>query len=103
MRIDRSRQTENHINLDLSDADPLQGSAAFLAVTASMGKYPNTAMTTYAIHLVTVDVAETEGATPTFTTGTETLYALNLGSNVPNTGTYLVVHGVGGRLAFCTS
>ena len=100
MRTDRARQYESQLGLDLADNDAADGSAAFLAQTASMGNYPNTAISVYAINLVSVDVAETEGASPSFTAGTDTYYAVNLGTNVPNTGTTVVVHAVGGRLAF---
>jgi len=104
MRADRSRQLETYDAIDAAEAVPPIGSSAFLAVTISQGNYPNTNTNTQvvlALNPVTVDCDETEAATPTFAADTDTvIYAMRLGTNVPNTGTYVIVHGVGGRLAF---
>lgn len=81
--------------------DGPDGSDAALLRTFTETTYPTVAASVYACHPVSIGVAETEGATPTFTVDTtRTIYALNIGTQIPATGTNLIGHVCGGRWVF---
>ena len=74
---------------------------ALVVVTTTVETYPTSATALYACNPVILTGAETEGSAPTFSAdGNTILYAANLGTMIPPAGTYLVVHGGSGRLAF---
>ena len=55
----------------------------------------------YACVPLSIDGPEIEGATASFTTeGTRTMYALNVGTQVPPVGTIIIAHACGGRWTF---
>ena len=77
------------------------GAVAVLAQTRAVVSYPTVPAACYACSPLQVDGPEIEGATATFTEdGTRTLYAFNLGTQVPPAGTRIVAHACGGRWTF---
>ena len=80
---------------------PEDGTVAILAQTRVVASYPTVPAACYACSPLQVDGPEIEGATATFTEdGTRTLYAFNLGTQVPPPGTRLIAHACGGRWTF---
>lgn len=101
MRTDRDRQAEALDDFDRLPDDCEGGSVGVLLVTKTCAVYPTSAGQVYCCNPVAVDADNIEGATPTFTADTNVLiYAVNLGSSIPPTGTYVVGAAVGGRMAF---
>lgn len=102
----REERTIRERHADLADTvDQLArddgGSAgAMLVQTQTVGTYPTTAGSYYAVKSVDPGGAETEGGSGTFTAGTDTFYALNSGSSVPPSGTKVIVQPIGGRWVF---
>lgn len=77
------------------------GSLAVLVNTRAISTYPTVPGAFYACSPLLVDGPETEGATASFTTeDTRTIYALNVGSQVPPVGTAVIAHACGGRWTF---
>ena len=80
---------------------PEDGAVAILAQTRVVVSYPTVAAAFYACSPLQVDGPETEGATATFTEdGTRTIYAFNLGTQVPPAGSRIIAHACGGRWTF---
>lgn len=101
MTEERERIAELWDRLARMDDDGPDGSDAMLLRTFTEGTYPTTAEAVYACHPISIDVAETEGATPTLTEDTsQTIYALNVGSEIPDSGTDVIGHTAGGRVTF---
>lgn len=100
-RTERLRQEDVYQSLDTLDVIQGDGSAGMLVQTFTQTTYPTSAGKFYAVHPVLADGTESEGASPTFTVDTSTtLYALNAGTQIPASGTTLIVAAVGGRLCF---
>ena len=105
MIVDEARQLRTR-HADLADAldridSDVGGGAVALAVTTTAAAYPTTAGAFYAVNPAEVDGAETEGATATFAAdASRVFYALNLGTAVPPSGTYVIVAAAGGRWVF---
>ncbi len=101
LRVLRDRFAALSSALDRSTTDCDGGNAAMCVVTATVTTYPTSAGSFYACHPELLTGPETEGATPTFTPDTATtIFALNVGSAIPPSGTKLVIHSVGGRWSF---
>jgi hypothetical protein len=101
LRILRDRLAKIDDALDVSTPDESFASAALVAITTTVATYPTSAGEFFACHPSLLAGAETEGATPTFADDANTVvYALNLGSAIPPSGTRIVCHSVGGRWAF---
>jgi len=101
VRDDRLRQGETIAEFDRLPDDQLDGSQGELLQTYTETTYPTVAGRVYACHPVWIDADDTEGATPTFTVDTDiTIYALNVGSQIPASGTKVIGHLVGGRWVF---
>jgi hypothetical protein len=97
----RERQTVANNALDRSAAADPHGSAAQCVITTTFASYPVAAGNFYACNPEILTGSEAEGAVPTFTADTATVvYAFNLGSAIPPSGTKLVIHAVGGRWCF---
>lgn len=98
---ERDRLARLRDDLDRRDDNEPEGSAAMLLQTFTESTYPTVAGSAYACHPVSIDVDETEGATPTLTpdTGT-TIYAVNIGSEIPDSGTNVIGRVCGGRWVF---
>jgi hypothetical protein len=78
-----------------------EGSVATLAQTTTVAAYPTVAGAFYACIPLWADGAETEGAAAVFTAvGSRTIYAYNLGSQIPPAGTKIIAHSCGGRWMF---
>lgn len=73
-----------------------------LVQTFTKTTYPTTAATEYACHPISqITGDEAEGASVGFTADSSTtIYALNLGSTVPPSGTKVIAHAVAGRWCF---
>jgi hypothetical protein len=77
------------------------GAIAVLAQTKVIATYPTVPGSFYACVPLSVDGPEIEGATASFTAdGTRTIYALNVGIQVPPVGTTVIAHSCGGRWTF---
>lgn len=100
LRTQRERQAALDESFDRSDAPPTDCSAATLLTTTTVGTYPTSASAFYACFANDVGGVETEGTAATYSTGTAIVYALNIGSAVPPSGTKVVAHAVGGRWVF---
>ena len=72
-------------------APPAAGAPSLLAQTTTVSTYPTVAATFFGCLPVTAMGTETEGTAGTLTTGSGVLYALNLGTAIPPSGTMLLV------------
>jgi hypothetical protein len=102
LRILRDRQWAGWEALDtgLGGAEA-RGSSAMLAQTTTVETYPMTAAAFYAVVPCDIDGGESEGASATYVPRTGSVaYALNLGTQIPPSGTTVVCHAVGGRWCF---
>lgn len=102
LRILRDRQWAGRESLDTSLAgDEARGSSAMLAQTTTVQTYPTTAAAFYAVVPCDLDGGESEGAAATYVPRAGSVsYALNLGTQIPPSGTTVVCHAVGGRWCF---
>jgi hypothetical protein len=101
-RILRDRQSAGWEALDvgLGGAES-RGSSAMLAQTTTVQTYPTSASAFYAVVPCDIDGGESEGTSATYIPRTGSVaYALNLGSQIPASGTTIVCHAVGGRWCF---
>jgi len=102
LRVQRDRQTAASAGSDNSAGrqDPY-GSAALCVITTTVTTYPVAAGAFYACNPELLTGAETEGAAATFTADTDTvIYAFNVGTAIPPSGTKIVIHAAGGRWVF---
>ena len=96
-RIERQRIVANYDLVDIDGSGgPSEGSGAALLHTFTETTYPTSAGSFYACKIVSIDGTEAEGDTPTFT-DEDTVYAYNVGTTIPPTGSYVVGHAVGGK------
>jgi hypothetical protein len=101
LRVIRERLLIASDALDRSSDQDDFGSAALCVITTTVATYPTTAATFYGCNPEVITGTETEGGAATFTADTATvIYALNVGSAIPPSGTKLVCHAVGGRWIF---
>lgn len=100
LRIQRDRQSSLEASIDNAAIFDADCSAAMVATTTMITTYPTTANTFFAANPTEVGGTETEGGAATYTTGTQVVYALNVGTQVPSPGTQVVCHAVGGRWVF---
>jgi hypothetical protein len=101
LRVMRERQSAAADALDRAAAGDPYGSAALCCTTTTVDTYPTSAARFYGCNPNLIYGDETEGATPSFSAdGATVLYALNLGTAIPPSGTTVVVHSVGGRWCF---
>jgi hypothetical protein len=101
LRVMRERQLATSSALDRSTGQDLYGSAALCVITTTVMTYPTSAAAFYACNPELLTGAETEGAAATFTADTATVvYAVNVGTAIPPSGTKIVIHAVGGRWVF---
>lgn len=101
-RILRDRQAAHSdaFNQSLAGGDP-DGSAAMLAQTTTVTTYPTSASAFYAVIPLDVNGQELEGQPATYVPSTGAVtYALNLGTQIPPSGTTVICHAVGGRFCF---
>ncbi len=97
-RIERERQLDLERVVDQIPTGDDGGSAARLVTTTTITTYPTSAAEFYACNPTEIDGNETEGGSASYTTDTDqVIYVLNLGTQIPPTGTRLVAHAVGGR------
>ena len=76
------------------------GSSSLVARTKAIATYPSSAQRFFACVPQTVLGAEVEGGPATFSPGSATFFALNLGTAVPPTGTYVLTTFVESRWVF---
>ena len=86
--------------LSRRDRAPTFGSPSLVARTQVVTTYPSSAQRFYACVPQTVLGAEVEGGPATFSPGSATFFALNLGSAVPPAGTYVLATFVESRWVF---
>jgi hypothetical protein len=100
-RILRERVAALDAALDRSAIGGMDGSAAAVVVTATKTTYPTVAAQYYACHPIWISGNTTEGTAATYHTDTATwVYAVNLGTAIPPSGTKILTHSVGGRWVF---
>jgi hypothetical protein len=100
-RILRDRQAATLASSDRLGPRAEAGSVALLAQTEAVASYPATASAFFACAPLEVDGPEIEGAAATFTADSaRTIYALNLGTQLPPLGTKVILHTCGGRWIF---
>lgn len=100
LRVLRERLQAAGEDLDRAVGNDTFGSPALIVKTTTIDTYPTTAATFYACLSQQLTGTEDEGDTPTYTADDGTLFALNLGTKIPPSGTTLIVHSVGGRWVF---
>jgi hypothetical protein len=72
-----------------------------LAVTTTQATYPTTASTFYAMNAQSINGSQVEGNTALLVTDTTSVFfAWNAGTQIPPSGTTVVVHSVGGNWMF---
>jgi hypothetical protein len=102
LRVLRDRQQAGQENIDSDlDGDKVPFASVMLAQTTTVKTYPTTAASFYGVVRCDIDGSESEGTAATYNpqTGSVT-YALNLGTQVPPSGTTVVCHAIGGRWCF---
>jgi hypothetical protein len=100
-RILRERQAATLAAADRLAAFAEHGAVAILAQTKTVTSYPTVPGVYFGCAPLVLDGPEIEGAAATFTAdAARTLYALNLGSQVPPVGARIIVHACGGRWTF---
>jgi len=100
-RLLRDRQAETAAALDRADADGEDASLSVLAQTTSVSSYPTSPSSFFACRPLSVDGLESEGADASFTPeSARIIYAYNVGTATPPSGTKIVVTGCGGRWIF---
>ena len=101
MRNERERLDIAVADLGRLDEGDQDESQCLLVKTFAESSYPTAAGSYFACHPVGLSGTEGEGDVATQTEDTsETVYAFNLGSTVPDAGTVLIAHAVGGRWVF---
>lgn len=104
MRIDRHRHDESQFDLDQIEeqGSDVSGSDAMLVQTFTETTYPTSATAEFACNPIPqIDCDDTEGSTPSFGVDSSvTLYAANVGTVIPPSGTKVLASFVGGRLVF---
>lgn len=101
--IDRLRNRDDDDQVDRSQETDLTGcdSPTLLVRTKTVTTYPTTAGSFYACSAVLLTGAETEGGAGTLTLDSSpTIYAYNIGSSIPASGTNLVITYVRDRWVF---
>ncbi len=103
-RIIRSRQLGLGEDHDSGLTPAADCGPTVLAITATVTTYPTDAAAVYAMHPTEVDGEPIEGGAATYLDDTSaTFYAYNAGDAIPDAGTRLLVHRVGGRWVFSFS
>jgi hypothetical protein len=101
LRVMRERQLIASAALDRSCAQNPHGSAAMCVVTTAVTTYPTVASSFYGCSPALLTGAEIEGAAAIFTVDAGTIiYAFNVGTAIPPSGTKIVIHAASGRWTF---
>jgi hypothetical protein len=97
----RHRQADLDADADARDGITIDCGASLVAVTFAEAAYPTVASAFYACHPVALGGTEDEGQAVTTTTdGTQKLYAANLGTAIPPSGTKVLITLAGNRWEF---
>lgn len=96
----RLRQDDADIAASLNPGVVAHGAPCFVGKTTTVATYPASAATYFAMLAVTVTGTETEGGSGILTAGTDVTYALNLGTAIPPSGTYVICTLVDYRWTF---
>lgn len=100
-RVQRARHADLESAVDRVAQSGGGGAAARLLTTTTVTSYPSVAASFFGANPTEIDGAEVEAGAPTFTPdGSQVVFALNVGTQVPPTGTTVVAHAVGGRWVF---
>jgi hypothetical protein len=99
-----SREIRNRLidaeGRSLDDVEEGAGAPCRVGTTSTQGAYPTTSLAFYYMTITAVTGSEVEGATATFTAGTDHFFACNIGSAIPPIGTELVCTFVDYRWTF---
>jgi hypothetical protein len=82
------------------ERDPSLGMPSLVVRTKTLSHYPTLAQAFYACSPLTVLGIEVEGGSGSLSVATSTLFALNLGSAIPPTGTNVIATFVENRWVF---
>ncbi len=97
----RSRDDDDRAGRAVPPGQASRGAPTMVGRTKTVGTYPTAAGKFYACSPVGVTGAETEGASGTTTPDTSaTIYAFNLGSAIPASGTDVLLTFVNSRWVF---
>lgn len=96
----QDRERWDGLSNDEANPSPGSGLVSFVGKTKTVGTYPTAAARYYAIEPEVVTGAETEGASATLTVRSGTVYALNIGTAIPASGTRVLVSFVSHRWVF---
>jgi hypothetical protein len=99
-RIMRSRQADLEQYNDRLAPNSIDCDVSVLGTTAEKEAYPTVAAAVYFIETANLDGSDAEGSTASVVADGGSLFALNLGSQVPPVGTNVIVTSVGGRWCF---
>jgi hypothetical protein len=100
-RIDYDRDEAAAAAIDReASVAPEAGSPTMVLKTISEGSYPTDAQKVYACEAVAASADPEEGAAPALPSGGGTIYAANIGANVPAVGTYVLAVRDGGVWVF---
>lgn len=100
-RILRERILDAEGDIDSGYSPCPDAGVSAVGVTATVSAYPTTAQAFYAIHPAEVDGTPVEGGSATYSDDSTTvIYAFNVGSLVPPSGTRVICHHSGGRWTF---
>ena len=100
LRTHRNRAAAQDQLLDRLEDRPPHGTAAILVGTTTVTTYPTTAGVFYAALELLIDGVEAEGVAATYASQAGVVYCLNVGTQIPPSGTRVVAHAVGGRWVF---
>lgn len=101
-RLLRHRLRELEASVERAEArDAPAGGAAVVLRTKTVGTYPTTAAAFYACDVLTAGGTEAEGSAAALTAvASATVFALNVGTKKPPSGTEVVAVGADGRFLF---
>jgi hypothetical protein len=100
-RILRDRLAGSIAAMDRAGGTDEEGGPTILAQTATLETYPTSPSSFFACRPILVDGHEVEGGAASFTVDpARIVFAFNLGTAVPPSGTMIIVNGCGGRWVF---
>ena len=99
-RIVRARVADLEAYGDRTNISPNDCDVSVVGTTDVLEAYPTTANSVYYIKTAQIDADATEGSVAALTLDSGVLFAINLGTAIPPTGTAVIVSLLGGRWAF---
>lgn len=102
MRLERLRREDVARGVDAASVPSAPVGAAFLGhTTHDLEPYPTAAASVYRIEALGVDQGDQEGDSFSLSPIGYWVNAVNIGTEIPDEDTVVVVHSIGGRYVFC--